>query len=64
MNLQMEGAKLRYTLKKPFNLFVDLGSYKEWLPFVESYRTLCIMPNQDMQHVFQSMRGQSVGFSA
>ncbi len=24
-NLQMEGGKLRYALKAPFNLFVDLG---------------------------------------
>ena len=31
-NLELEGAKLRYTLKKPFDLFVDLASYQEWLP--------------------------------
>lgn len=30
-NLQMEGGKVRYSLKKPFNLLQDLGDYKEWL---------------------------------
>lgn len=30
-NLEMKGASLRYTLKKPFNLFVDLAACKEWL---------------------------------
>ena len=35
-NLEMKGATLRYTLKKPFNLFVDLASYKEWLPGPDS----------------------------
>lgn len=31
-NLQMEGGRVRYFLKKPFNLLQDLGDYKEWLP--------------------------------
>ncbi len=35
-NLQMDGRKLRYTLKAPFNLFVDLVGYKEWLPGPDS----------------------------
>ena len=30
-NLQMEGGKLRYSLKKPFDLLVNLGGYQEWL---------------------------------
>lgn len=35
-NLKMEGATLRYSLKKPFNMFVDLASCKEWLPGQDS----------------------------
>ncbi len=31
-NLELEGSKVRFSLKKPFDMFVDLGSYKEWLP--------------------------------
>ena len=30
-NLELEGGKLRYALKTPFNLFVNLGDCKEWL---------------------------------
>ena len=30
-NLKLEGSKLRYALKTPFNLFVDLEGCKEWL---------------------------------
>lgn len=35
-NLELEDSKLRYTLRKPFNLFADLASYKEWLPRKDS----------------------------
>ena len=31
-NLELEGSELQFSLKKPFDLFVDLGSYQEWLP--------------------------------
>ena len=30
-NLELKGAKLYYTLKMPFDLLVNLSSYKEWL---------------------------------
>lgn len=30
-NLELEGATLRYSLKKPFDLMVDCHTYKEWL---------------------------------
>lgn len=35
-NLELEGAKLRFALKKPFNLFGDLTSNQEWRPLRES----------------------------
>lgn len=35
-NLELEGGKLRYSLKKPFDLLTDLGSYQEWLPGPDS----------------------------
>jgi hypothetical protein len=62
-NLEMKGPTLCYSLREPFSDFQNVASYKEWLPFVESYRTLCIMPDQGMQHVFQAMKGQSIGFA-
>ncbi len=30
-NLELEGSKLRYTLKTPFNLFIDFDGCKKWL---------------------------------
>jgi len=30
-NLELDGAKLRYTLAEPFASFVNVGSYHEWL---------------------------------
>jgi site-specific DNA recombinase len=35
-NLEMEGANLRYTLKTPFNLFVDLADHQNWRPLRDS----------------------------
>ena len=35
-NLELEGSKLRYALKTPFNLFINLDGYKEWLPGSDS----------------------------
>ena len=30
-NLELEGQKLRFTLRKPFDLFVNVGEYQKWL---------------------------------
>jgi hypothetical protein len=30
-NLELDGGKLRYSLRKPFNLFADLGGCQDWL---------------------------------
>lgn len=35
-NLELEGSKLRYALKTPFNMFVDLHGSKGWLPEQDS----------------------------
>ena len=35
-NLELEGSKLVYALKTPFNLFVDIGKCKKWLPEQDS----------------------------
>lgn len=35
-NLELEGSKLRHALKTPFNLFINLDGYKEWLPGSDS----------------------------
>jgi hypothetical protein len=38
-NLELEGATLRFSLRKPFNLFADLATCQEWLPLVSILRT-------------------------
>lgn len=35
-NLEMEGLNIRYTLRKPFDLFVNLAECQEWRPLRES----------------------------
>ena len=38
-NLELEGATLRYSLKKPFDLMVDCTTYNDWLGIVDTLRT-------------------------
>lgn len=45
-NLEMKGTTLCYTLKKPFDLFVKLGSYQEWRPLRDS--NPCCIRERDM----------------
>lgn len=35
-NLEMEGSKLRFSLRKPFDLFADLSDCKDWRPLRDS----------------------------
>jgi hypothetical protein len=35
-NLELRGAKLRFTLRKPFDLFANLATSKVWLPELDS----------------------------
>ncbi len=35
-NLQLEGATLKYSLRKPFDMFVDLNTRQKWLPELDS----------------------------
>lgn len=38
-NLELEGGKLRFSLRTPFHLFADLASCKKWLPTFDILRT-------------------------
>lgn len=38
-NLELEGGKLRFSLRTPFHLFADLASCQEWLPTLDILRT-------------------------
>jgi len=39
LNLQLNGAKLCYSLNFPFDRFQDVAKTKEWLPILNSIRT-------------------------
>lgn len=38
-NLELEGEKLQFSLRTPFNLFADLTSCQDWLPIFDILRT-------------------------
>ena len=38
-NLALKGASLSYTLRKPFDLFVELAKCQEWRPLLDALRT-------------------------
>lgn len=38
-NLELEGSKLRFSLRKPFDLFVDLAECQNWRPIIDTIRT-------------------------
>jgi hypothetical protein len=35
-NLSIRGTKLEFSLRKPFNLFLNIGEYQEWLGRLDS----------------------------
>ncbi len=39
LNLEMNAEKLVFTVRKPFDLIVDLGKCHTWLPIVGKFRT-------------------------
>ncbi|OGT07022.1 MAG: hypothetical protein A2103_01700 [Gammaproteobacteria bacterium GWF2_41_13] len=38
-NLQMDAEKLVFSLRKPFDLFINLGERLNWLPVIDYFRT-------------------------
>ena len=38
-NLELKGATLRYSLKKPFDLMVDCTTHSEWQGLLNTLRT-------------------------
>lgn len=51
-NLQLEGQKLGYTLRKPFDLMVNLGTCSDWLPTECTTRTFTSNEAYDIQPKF------------
>jgi site-specific DNA recombinase len=56
-NLEMDAATLVFKPRKPFDMFLNVPDRLKWLPFVEHYRTICMMPNPQAKYVFEAVSG-------
>jgi hypothetical protein len=70
-NRSWKEGELRATLRQPFDSFAAAAATPDgrkaagvaadgppgnWLPFVESYRTLCLAPPPEVKAVFEGLR--------
>jgi hypothetical protein len=60
-NLELEGASLRYSLRTPFDMFVDLNKRQKWLPFLHTYRIMCVAPEPDFRRILEEIRDSRLG---
>lgn len=73
-NCSWKGGELSVTLRQPFALLVDtatqaarVGASEDadsakkaiWLPFLDTYRTLCVAPGADVRKVLEAVRSLS-----
>ena len=56
-NLELDGATLRYS---PIDMFVDLNQRKKWLPFLNTYRTMCLAPRPGFRRILEEVREMRV----
>jgi hypothetical protein len=40
----------------PFDLMVDRRSYLSWLPFLDTYRTMCRAPEPALRRILEDIR--------
>ena len=50
-NIQLEGQKLGYSLRKPFDMMVNLSYCADWLPTIDKFRTFAVEISQNMNGV-------------
>ena len=55
-NLKLRGKKLEFSLRSPFDLMVDRAGYSSWLPFLDTYRTMCRAPEPDFRRILEGIR--------
>ncbi|MDH5723806.1 MAG: hypothetical protein OEY94_10870 [Alphaproteobacteria bacterium] len=59
-NLELEGQKLRFSLKKPFDLFVDLTSCQEWQGLIDVIGTNHYAELAELRPALQSVYDQLI----
>src|SRR3984893_14532913 len=55
-NLRLKGKKLEFSLRSPFDLMVDRATYPSWLPFLDTYRTMCLAPEPPFRRALEEIR--------
>jgi hypothetical protein len=55
-NLRLKGKKLEFSLRSPFDLMVNRANYTSWLPFLDTYRTMCLVPTPEFRGVLEEIR--------
>jgi len=55
-NLRLRGKKLEFALRSPFDLMVNRPDYSSWLPFLDTYRTMCSAPAPAMRRILENIR--------
>jgi hypothetical protein len=59
-NLRLKGKKLEFSLRSPFDLMVNRANYTSWLPFLDTYRTMCLAPQPDFRRVLEDVRAMQL----
>jgi hypothetical protein len=59
-NLRLKGKKLEYSLRSPFDLMVNRADHTSWLPFLDTYRTMCLAPQPDFRRVLAGVRAMEL----
>ena len=54
--LDLERGSLTPTYSKPFDLLAAGNETGKWLPFVGTYRTLCLAPDPDFERILAEIR--------
>src|SRR3984893_12796111 len=54
-NLRLKGKKLEFSLRSPFDLMVNRRDHSSWLPFLDTYRTMCLAPQPDFRRVLEGV---------
>ena len=55
-NCTFDRGILLPTYNKPFDLLVQGNETKNWLPFVDTYRTRCLAPEPDFKRILTEVR--------
>ena len=55
-NFVLKDRTLSFSYASPFHLVAQSDPQKNWLPFVQTYRTLCLVPTPEMKAVFNDFQ--------